>query len=336
MPEKSRQVKYDLIRAVAMVFVVLLHLLGHIQAETGTVKWWGKEAAMLLTSSCNGLFFLISGRFNLNRKSTNDIGRFYRKRAVTILIPFFISSLICFVVEDRANGANRNYLRSLITEFPGTQYWFVYFLAGLLFWAPFFASMMAELPLRKKLILTAGVLAFQTVFVALKDMGIYPGYELPLTGWALFFLVGSFADSIPDIWKKRVILLGALSYCLSVLQSGFLPQASSGLQDLSPRYFLTVLALYYGLQRVRIAPKAEKAVTWFAGYSYYVYLFHNMVLFLFFSEKVGIYDGLITKTGTILFLILAVATCFAVSVLIGTVIEKLVIVPLKKNLNAKN
>ena len=323
MEKETRQTKYDMIRATAMIFVVLMHLCAHVSAEPFGAKWWLKSAVMLFVSTCNGLFFLLSGKFNLVSKNSDDPIRFYRRRAVSVILPFIVCSLICYLAEKSLIGADENYITSLISVFPTTHYWFVYELIGLIFWTPFFAVIMENIDLNRKLIMTAVVLVFQFSFVLLKDCGTYPGYEFPLMGWPLFYLVGSFADEIPDKWKKRLTVIGIACFFISLLQMRLLPDASQGLQDLSPKYFFTVLAVYYGLQRLTLPTILEKAALWLAKYSYYVYLFHNTLIMLFFSEKLGIYDAIISRTGTAVFLLIVFVLSIGISVILGAIIKKI-------------
>ncbi len=323
MSGKKREIRFDFIRVTAMLAVVLFHTLGHVSAEPYGVKWWIKSSLTLLFSASNGLYFLLSGKFNLTEKNSSEPLRFYIRRSVTVILPFLICSWICYLAETYTVGTEGSYVMALIRTYPSTHYWFVYELAGLLFWTPFFARAVKDIRLRDSIGLTLGVLAAQCLFVLLKDLGIYPGYEMPLMGWPLFYFVGGFADRIPEKWQKRVIAAGIVSFFLSLFQIRLLPDASHGLQDLSPKYFLLVLALYYLLQKVPVTGRAEKTVSAMSRNSYYVYLFHNTVITMMFSETLGIYDRLIPQSGTVLYLILTVFLSITISCLMGAIIRRL-------------
>ena len=324
MEKEKRQSKYDYIRATAIMFVVLMHVCAHVTPEPYGIKWWGSSAVMLLTSSCNGLFFILSGKFNLITRNANDPVRFYKKRIVSIVLPFLICSFICFLIEKKFTRNTDNYITSLTSVFPTTHYWFVYELIGLMFWTPFFAVMMEHLDFKKKLIMTAVVLAFQTTFVLLKDFGNYPSYEFPLMGWPLFYLIGSFADDVPNIWRKRIVVLGVVCFIVSLLQKRILPDASNGLQDLSPKYFFSVLAIYYILGELPVPEYIGKAGQLLSKYSYYIYLFHNTVILLFFTEELGIYGYLIGRTGTVVFLLIVFFSSIFIAVILGAAIKMIV------------
>ena len=324
MVGKRRQVQYDFIRAMAMMAVVLFHLLGHVSAEPFRIKWWIKTALSLMLSTSNGLFFLLSGKFNLIEKNASDPVRFYKKRTISVIVPFLICSGLCHLAETYALGANGSYIHALIQTFPSTHYWFVYELIGILFWTPLFARAIKDIDAHSALALTAGALIIQACFVFCKNLGIYPGYEMPLMGWPLFYFVGSYADRLREKWRKCVIFAGGVALFTSLGQLRLFPEASQGLYDLSPRYFLMVMAAYYTLQMIPVSGWREKVVMLLSRNSYYVYLIHNTIIAFLFAESLGIYDRLMPQIGTALYLVMTFVLCLLISITIGSVIRKVI------------
>ena len=102
----------------------------------------------------------------------------------------------------------------------------------------------------------------------------------------------------------------------------FLPDASFGLQDMSPTYFFIVLGSYYALEKIPVPASSERIIVFLAKYSYYVYLFHNTLILLFFTETLGIYDVLIAKTGSVLFLVIVFVCSLGVSLILGILVKK--------------
>jgi len=324
MVGKRRQVQYDFIRAMAMIAVVLFHLLGHISAEPFCMKWWIKTGLSLMLSTSNGLFFLLSGKFNLTEKNASDPVRFYKKRTIAVIIPFVICSGLCHMAETYALGADGSYIHALIQTYPSTHYWFVYELIGLLFWTPLFARATKDIDAHNASILTAGALIIQACFVFCKNLGIYPGYEMPLMGWPLFYFVGSYADRLTEKWRKCVIFAGGVALFTSLGQLRLSPEASQGLYDLSPRYFLMVMAAYYTLQMIPVSGWREKVVMLLSRNSYYVYLIHNTIIAFLFAESLGIYDRLMPQLGTALYLVMTFVLCLLISIAIGSVMRKVI------------
>lgn len=322
MKNSNRQMQYDFVRSVAMLAVVLFHILGHISVEPFGMKWWIKTGLSLILSTSNGMFFLLSGKYNLIEKNASEPIRFYKKRTISVIVPFLICSGLCHLAETYALGANGSYIHALIQTFPSTHYWFVYELIGLLFWTPLFARAIKDIDMHNALILTAGALIIQACFVFCKNLGIYPGYEIPLMGWPVFYLVGSYADRLTEKWRKRVILAGGAALVTSLGQLRLIPDASQGLYDLSPRYFLMVMAAYYTLQMIPVLGWREKVVMLLSRNSYYVYLIHNTIIAFLFSESLGIYDLLKPQIGTVPYLVITFVLCMLISITIGSVIRK--------------
>ena len=62
MQKINRDVNYDLMRVICMLFVIAVHVMPTPFSEE---TFWGSVCLILLLSS-NHIFFLLSGRFNLN------------------------------------------------------------------------------------------------------------------------------------------------------------------------------------------------------------------------------------------------------------------------------
>lgn len=61
MSGKDRNIQSDLVRVVAMFFVIAVHTpLG----ELGNI-WWVNYATRALFFTCNAIFFMLSGKYNL-------------------------------------------------------------------------------------------------------------------------------------------------------------------------------------------------------------------------------------------------------------------------------
>src|SRR5215217_2703116 len=85
----------DLIRVVATVLVVVVHVSGQITNAWGKVPdgWWIiADVYGGIARICVPLFFMISGYLLLPR--SENLGVFYRKRILKVLIPFVGWSLI--------------------------------------------------------------------------------------------------------------------------------------------------------------------------------------------------------------------------------------------------
>ena len=96
MKEKRREISYDVIRCVAMLFVIAVHA-NPKPYQSGSL--W-QELFLAVFFSCNGLFFMLSGRFALAKKldGVRGILTFYRRKLFSVFIPLvFFGAIYCLV-----------------------------------------------------------------------------------------------------------------------------------------------------------------------------------------------------------------------------------------------
>ena len=87
--KKNLLVNYNLLRILAIFFVIATHMLAGVwiaDAQTQPMAWHMREIIRTVTLTSNGLFFMLSGRFILEKFDGNIPG-FYWKRLVKIGIP---------------------------------------------------------------------------------------------------------------------------------------------------------------------------------------------------------------------------------------------------------
>ena len=329
--EERRIAGYDKVRFTAILFVVLYHLLGHLNAEQSSAEWWIFTTLSLLFSSGNGLFFMLSGRFALRPSARKDPAAFYRRRAVSIWIPFLMCAVFSWWMENRIlfTAEDASFLEALICRMPSTQYWFVFTLTGLLAMTPFLTILLDHLTAKMFRLLVLVILIFQNLFVLAKDLGLYPGYEFFFSGWVLFFLLGAKIDGFRENEKRLLCLLCLPALLLSLLQIRFLPQAHEGLADLALNYTLLCTGLFLLLQRLPVPGFLTPVTDLISRNSYYIYLLHNLIVAFFFSDRLPVYSALTASLGTPGLLAVCLLCCLSVPVLVGTLIEMLIVSPLK-------
>lgn len=83
----NRQYPYDVVRVVAMVFVIAVHSLVMIDTSW-SLGWYLFAAGQGLFFTANALFFMLSGKFNLReRKDDRALLDYYRKGSETSSSP---------------------------------------------------------------------------------------------------------------------------------------------------------------------------------------------------------------------------------------------------------
>ncbi|MDO4409185.1 MAG: acyltransferase family protein [Eubacteriales bacterium] len=87
---KQRLVNYDLIRVLACIFVIMIHI------ETKPFSFPVRVAYTTVFFLSNGIFYMLSGRFNLEQTfdQVGDYLNYYRKKCIPILFPFILVSFL--------------------------------------------------------------------------------------------------------------------------------------------------------------------------------------------------------------------------------------------------
>ncbi len=148
-PEKgiTRNAAYDVIRVVAMSFVLAQHTMNVINAycQNNQIHWFLYNLLAAVFMTCNSLFFMISGKFNLNKEfsSVGDYKNFYIKKGVSILLPFFlISALMYFLKFPASQWGIKDFIKMFLNGGIEPTYWFMYVLIGITALSPFYSKML--------------------------------------------------------------------------------------------------------------------------------------------------------------------------------------------------
>ena len=158
---KKRVVRYDFMRVLMSLFVICVH--------TGFPSFISSNN--LLNNSirsflvvCNGVFFMISGKFNLrkNFESKSDYYNYYTDKFISIIVPYGIISCILVKIVDKPQGI-KNFIYLCIQSFFSTNcqnhFWFMCCLIGMLVSAPFLAKMLNSMKkFELKLLFSIGII----------------------------------------------------------------------------------------------------------------------------------------------------------------------------------
>lgn len=283
MASGERQYAFDVVRVIAMVFVVGVHSLMVVDTT-----WVGgafyETVGQSLMFTANALFFLLSGKFNLReRKTDEDLKRYYFKRARNFLLPilvlFFVRTLYnCFPFSDGPIAVFKEFVRSSLGTFSSMEYWFVFSLFGYLLAAPFIAhGLVHATAFAKRCFMVIGFGYCTCVFV-FGNLGIEFSWGYLFAGFAFTFALGAFADELSHTKKgaRRIGLIGLVGFALTVFfaWSGW----RVGVFDVSPFYTVAALGLYGVILYAFRNAKPSRAVSFLAQHSFSVYLIHMMVL----------------------------------------------------------
>lgn len=129
---KSRKVYFDVLRLVAIFFVLYAHTgnLGiyHYTVEGGRVSYWFALAFQQLSYICNSLFFFMSGALLLGKKE--DLKTIFTKRALKYVLIIIIFGILQFGYNVCENPdiefTFETVTKCLYSNNINTTYWFLH------------------------------------------------------------------------------------------------------------------------------------------------------------------------------------------------------------------
>lgn len=291
----SRMMQYDLIRVVAMVFVVAVHALVVIDTSTAKGAYYLFMGQSVFFTA-NSLFFLLSGRFNLTDRVADNPTQFYIKRIKTILLPIIIIFLIrtgydLWSQQPSLWDFTKRFIRNSAGDFGSIEYWFIFSLVGYLLAAPFLARAFAHLPrVHMRWLVGIGFL-WTTVLYVSRAIGVRFAWGFPFGGFLFVFLCGSFIEKLFSKRSVRFILL-ALA-CICIVPSSWLAVHgySEGLFDESPLHLIIACGFFLGLVELGsalqektphgVSATLSSVLGFISKHSFTVYLVHMMFLMPF-------------------------------------------------------
>ncbi len=284
----KRDLRYDLLRIIAMFFMIGVHSKPELYLE-GTLS---EKIVLAALFSCNGLFFMLSGRFALAAKTDGpkEILSFYWKRFATLIPPFIVANFIVCATDMYLEGMPFNFvlwlkmsIRGLIGENNGGYLWFMYTLIVFIIIAPFLGRMLQKITDSEFSLLMLMGLLWGVFEIYINETKYYFGYSgFVFWGWIFYFMLGYYEYRV--IEKSRnmqifVMIAGIICFIAEVLLAQFCPEYSRNIYDLAPIYIVWVLGLYVFIKNIAISrtPKAiQGIISSLASVSYLVYLIHRV------------------------------------------------------------
>lgn len=230
MATRKRDAALDIIRAFAIVMVVLCHA-----TERVYIVWSGVPGNALAGSAVYAalhlmsrlgvpLFLMLTGALVLRKRfsSSADVLRFYR----THLLPLFIATELWVVLynlwfaADGAFSPDGLVKDLLFIEYPKIHFWYMPMILGLYATIPFVAMVVQHVRLRALALPLALVFALSSVwpttgwFVGFLGLGALPATKLtvPFGGgvYGIYLILGYYAYNRRILREVPVALLAAL------------------------------------------------------------------------------------------------------------------------------
>lgn len=334
---RGRDVRYDVIRVTAMLFVIAVH----VNPKPFNSFPWFKDVFDDIIYTCNGMFFMLSGLFAMKKTCSvkEEYGTYYKKKFLSILLPYVIMTFILYGYDFYQSGrvfSLRLFVEETINQLTALNIehhlWFMYSLIGLLLSAPFFAKMLHAMSDWEVKLLFWMSIGWNAVSIYLiNDLGWNFHYgKWLMASWTIYFFLGHFHDRIiHEENKKKWYVLGIAGFLVTVLWKYLLPIENHSAKDFAPAYTFWVIGLYtFLLYEVKISREwLKRLITFLAKHSFTVYMVHYVIL-----EIIGqrFFENASAKIGFIVTYGLCLLCSVTFAVLFDWIMEQFLQKPLKR------
>lgn len=279
------KVSYQLLRILACVSASVCYILYYFHMDSSTV---GTVLFHVLVSY-QALFFMLSGRFLLDKYDGNILG-FYWRRFYKIVIPFLFASfvaLICKIGFSVSLGFAKDFIKGVCLGNIEEAYGFMYGLFVFYLVVPFLSVMVKALSRKEKQALLYLLIGYFVLFdlCVVLDLRLfivtYP--FLNLIGYAL---IGYLIDHI-DLTKKaywKILIAGVIALFVSVLEKLICPDLNWALDTYCLTRALMCLAIYLFVTKRKLEHENTNKVIGVLGRAtYYVALVLPVLVQVVFS-----------------------------------------------------
>ena len=305
--ENNRFLFADVIRAYAIVLIVLIHVSAPITAQFLNIEpkwWWIGNIFTSFAKHSVPLFIMISGMLLLDPRKTESIAMFFRKRFKK-LFPFFGWGIIYFYWRS-FNGEHIT-ITHAITEFiQGPIYfhfWFIYMIVGLYLITPVlrvYVRYADNANLYFFITLWFSYLTIQLLLKSLFDLQLW--IELPFaTGYVGYFVLGyALRDVSININQIKIFCLLILGMVISTaIGTFFLSVGADAMNKILYTYifpniivistlvFLVLKSINYDGILIKM-PYMKKIIAMLSRNAFGIYLAHVLIIEILTSGLLGL------------------------------------------------
>ncbi len=281
---KERDLNYDLVRCLAIFFVIGIHSSGFVGDEhrlgfslAGNVLY---ETWQTVISTAVPLFVMLSGALLLGGKITPPIS-WLKRRLHRVLVPFALWSVPLFCLSTfKEHWAVEPALVGKFVEMSLTTgvvgvYWFVYLIVGLYLVTPIIKPYFAQASRQGMAYAAALGVGFVVVSHLWGDVKWVKGFSSEYFVWFVYFALGYIITHALRSWRH----FGSTSVCLLLLSLA--AKVSLGACGVTDERFLPLLQFAFNLSAfcVLLLPRLTdgrvmRGVVFASKVSYGVYLSH--------------------------------------------------------------
>lgn len=323
---KRKKVYIELIRIIAMLFVLYVHTgyfaMSHYEVAGSRGSGLLAFFLMCVAITCNELFFMIAGVVLLHKKETirRVLWRFFKMAVVVVLFSLF--QYACNYWHMPAMGFRLHEFFKLIYQTNIiTQYWFLYAYLAFILILPFLRMLAEKMDKEHFIYLMILYLLLEGVFPMIEYFWENEAFGLmvPVVENIIFFpLVGYFIEyQEDDVFRKKKILamvngLAVAALIMNMLYAVRTFQDTGWAETLDGMTMLVGLAIFvdirYVFGRGRMPRLFEKVVVWCGGGMFGVCLLEPQLREGFFFLYQGLEPYIKWLPATVIWILAAMVT----------------------------
>ena len=329
--KKEHSAKYDLMRLIFIMLTLGVHVVAiSINPTEADIHCYIRVIFNGLFLVCNPLFFMLSGRLNLPKEfnKKEDYINYYKKKFISIIIPFFIISLLLYIVLNN-NFNFLDFLKRFVSNKiePDGTLWFFYAITGILLLSPFYSKMLQAMSNKEKEIFLVVSLILNTIITSLNFFNISSSIGLStigIIGWHFYYFSGYIIEDLFKEKSKRIALyiLGIISFAISIIIEICITHYYK-LTD--PCILLTfqAFAVYIAIYNIKDIKSTfiKKLLKYISNTTYTFYLLH-MVIVRSIITYIGIYN-------TEWYSVLIYFVIFVITLILSTIVQYILLKPVQ-------
>lgn len=301
--QKERNSNLDLLRIISCFAVILIHtnyyfFKDELYHPNLGMTYIVESLINIITRFSVPVFIMISGALNLSKEINKDISYLYKKSIRKIFLPvliamipmFFIEVLSTFLIEKNIlESIGISFYKVFIGEF--FNLWYMYMLVGLYLLTPFIIRLKETISGQ----LYTKIACYLLVWVAVSQL-----FSSQEAAWSIgvvvaflpYYLLGDILYARRESLRPLVAIAVGITCVLLSFVARFLGQTyyliSPYAAFFSPTIIILSLLAFSSTLKLR-KNFHSKSLTILANLSFYVYLFHTVVLriiLMLFEKKV--------------------------------------------------
>lgn len=297
--EKNRIEYCDLLRFIAIISVVLIHVLADFRDY---YLIYNKSYYLILTFIDSitragvPIFFMLTGIFMLNSKKDENYKDFLKKRIPKLIIPFFIISIIYYIYETLKSNKTLsiiNFINLFTSDNIKYHFWFMYSIILIYLLIPFLKKLIQSLKKEElrnliTIIFISNILTLVKAISQKYDLNLLNGFIYPnIIIYTNYLFLGYylFKYDFPQKYKKTLYIIAIISLIIMPIGDYFLTKdfrQDNLLVASSPFAFILATALFTFIKdnynKLKLKSKQKKFLSYTSNIIFYIYMMHVIVM----------------------------------------------------------